>query len=166
MFAALPTPMVSAATAAPLVSHEAAVPGIAPTSDADEGVYTDETGKRLGCTPVTGVDNPHRSKTGIAASGHAWWEKGDCTNDTATILVCLYEYYTDGTWRRKACAENGNVKPGSGSTVRVPVRRDCDTTASTSWRNQADVDVNDEIDSSGVGMRQADIPCQVTGPDQ
>lgn len=120
----------------------------------------------VGCTPDTGVDNRHRSSTGIAVSGHGWWNKGNCTGDTATVQTCLYEYYTDGTWRRKACGENGNLKPGGGGVSRVPARRDCDTTEMTSWRNHVDVDVNWEADSGEVGYRQANVACRVTGPDQ
>lgn len=74
--------------------------------------------------------------------------------------------YTDGTWRRKACGENGNLKPGGGSARRVPARRDCDTADMTSWRNHVDVDVNWEVDSGEVRNRQADVACRVTGPDQ
>lgn len=159
------TPM-STAAATQVVSYEHAVPGLAP-SGATDGVYTDETGNALiGCTPETGVDNPHRSSTGVAVSGHGWWNKGDCTGDTATVKTCLYEYYTDGTWRRKACGENGNLKPGGGSVSRVPARRDCDTTQMTSWRNHVDVDVNWEVDSGEVRYRQADVACRVNGPDQ
>lgn len=162
LLTAMPVPGAVAAT----VSYENAVPGLAPAG-ATSGVYTDENGEALAaCTPDTGVDNPHRSGTGVAVSGHGWWNKGDCTGDTATVQTCLYEFYTDGTWRRKACGENSNLKPGGGSARRVPARRDCDTTQMTSWRNHVDVDVNWEVDSGGVIYRQADVACRVNGPDQ
>jgi hypothetical protein len=99
-------------------------------------------------------------------SGHGWWNKGNRTGDTATVQTCLYEFYTDGTWRRKACGEHGNLKPGGGSARRVPARRDCDTTEMTSWRNHVDVEVNWEVDSGEVRFRQADVACHVIGPDQ
>ncbi|MGY6656290.1 hypothetical protein ACXIZN_29395 [Amycolatopsis sp. TRM77291] len=157
---------VSEVAAAPAVSYAEAVPGLAP-SGATGGVYTDENGSALiGCTPETGVDNPHRSGTGFAVSGHGWWNKGNCTGETATVQTCLYEYYTDNTWRRKACGENSDLKPGGGSARRVPARRDCDTADMTSWRNHVDVDVNWEVDSGEVRNRQADVACRVTGPDQ
>ena len=120
---------------------------------------------RLGCTPDTGVDNPHRSSTGVAVSAHGWWNKGSCTAETATVKICLYEYYTDGSWRRKACAENSSLKPGGGSARRVPVRRDCTSTERTSWRAHVDVDVNGQIDTGEVQYRQADVNCRYTGPD-
>ncbi len=150
-----------------------AAPGIAPpgaSSDplppADMQSSTDGTSAaRLGCTPDTGVDNPHRSSTGVAVSAHGWWNKGSCTAETATVKICLYEYYTDGSWRRKACAENSSLKPGGGSARRVPVRRDCTSTERTSWRAHVDVDVNGQIDTGEVQYRQADVNCRYTGPD-
>lgn len=151
---------------------EQAVPGIAPSETRTGGVfrsweragrYMSEKGvaQLIGCTPETGVDNPHRSSTGVAVSGHGWWNKGNCSSDTATVTVCLYEYYTDGTWRQKACNTDGNLKPGGGSSRRVPARHDCDGTEMTSWRNHVDVDVNWEIDSGEVPYRQADVACRV-----
>lgn len=118
--------------------------------------------EKFGCTPESGVDNPHRSSTGVAVSGHGWWNKGNCDNDTATVTVCLYEWYTDGTWRQKACSSNGNLRPGGGSSARVTARRHCETTEMTSWRNHVDVDVNGEIDSGEVLYRQADVACRIS----
>lgn len=162
---------------AALAGPEEAVPGIAPPDVPTSGVlhdwvaaesYTHEEGtpRPVGCTPDTGVDDPHRSSTGIVVSGHGWWNKGNCENDTATVTVCLYEYYTDGTWRRKKCNENANLKPGGGSSRRVNARRDCDSTAMTSWRNHVDVDVNWEVDTGEVRYRQATVACRVHGADQ
>lgn len=77
------------------------VPGIAPPGADETAVYLDSAGQvipmargasgvsesaRLGCTPVSGRDNPHRSGTGVAASGHGWWDKGNCDNDRANVF--------------------------------------------------------------------------------
>ncbi|MFB6842700.1 hypothetical protein, partial [Streptomyces sp. NPDC056361] len=115
----------------------------------------------LGCTPVSGRDNPHRSSTGVAASGHGWWEKGNCSNDRAKVFNCLYEWYTDNTCRQQACSETKTLKPGGGSTQHTTARRDCRDTQRTSWRNHGDVDVIGEIDSGEKPMNQAEMDCRV-----
>ncbi|SDK77091.1 hypothetical protein SAMN04487820_112136 [Actinopolyspora mzabensis] len=114
-----------------------AVPAIAPSSTLTSGMLKSwqeaetptraerDGAKVAGCAPYTGADYPHRSSTGAAVSAHGWWKKGTCSNGTATVKACLYEYYTDGTWRRKACNTDGNLKPGGGSARRVPVRKNC-----------------------------------------
>ncbi|MFF4325848.1 hypothetical protein ACFYZT_04970 [Streptomyces sp. NPDC001591] len=93
-----------------------AVPGVAPSGSDASAVYLDGAGRvidmdavddsgttrhaaALGCTPVSGRDNPHRSSTGVTASGHGWWQKENCSNDRAKVFTCLYEWYTDNTWR-------------------------------------------------------------------
>lgn len=98
----------------------AATPGVAPRGMDVAGVYLDQEGRpmevdRLGqpvddevnaatssasavgpCTPVSGRDNPHRSSTGIAVSGHGWWDRGDCDGSRADVMNCL------GACRRRA----------------------------------------------------------------
>lgn len=103
---------------------------------------------RLGRSLVSGRDNPHRSSTGVAVSGHGWWDKGTCSNDRADAYNCLYEWYMDNTWRQKACSSTVRLAPGGGSANRTTARRDCGDTQLTSWRNHVDVDVVDEIDTS------------------
>jgi len=152
-----------------------AVPGIAP-SDADAiAVYRDSAGRTIaapssprtlaapliGCTPESGHDNPHRSGTGIAVSGHGWWKKGTCSNDRAKVTNCLYEWYTDYSWRLKKCSETKELRPYTGSGQRTVARRDCDDTNMTSWRNHVDVDVLGEIDSGEKPYRQANVACRV-----
>ena len=51
--------------------------------------------------------------------------------------------------------------PGGGSTQRTVARRDCDTTALTSWRNHVDVEVVGEWDTGETPYRQADVYCRV-----
>ncbi|MFI9307226.1 hypothetical protein [Streptomyces triculaminicus] len=155
-----------------------AVPGIAPQGVDDTAVYLDEDGKVLptgnptnvdsgatlaaACTPESGRDNPHRSATGVAVSGHGWWGKGTCTKDRAKVYNCLYEWYTDNTWRRKACSETETLKPGTGgSSYRTAARHDCTNTSAASWRNHVDVDVIDESDTGERPYRQAEVACQV-----
>ncbi|MDX3382826.1 hypothetical protein PV682_15305 [Streptomyces niveiscabiei] len=94
----------TAVTAAPVPPAEAAepVPGIAPPDSDTTAVYLDAEGRpvqtaertgaqRLGCTPVSGRDNPHRSGTGVAVSGHGWWDKGTCDNDRADVYNCIVD---------------------------------------------------------------------------
>ncbi len=115
----------------------------------------------FGCTPVSGRDNPHRSSTGVAVSGHGWWDKGTCSNNKAKVYNCLYEWYTDNTWRQKKCSVTKELSPGGGSSNRTTARRDCDNTLQTSWRNHVDVDVVGEIDTGENPMRQADVNCRI-----
>ena len=78
----------------------------------------------------------------------------------------FFEYYTDATWRRKACSERVQLKPKSVSNNRTTARRKCDSTGqSISWRNHVDVDVDGQVDNSDVPYRQANVMCVVTGPD-
>ncbi|MFF9479492.1 hypothetical protein [Streptomyces sp. NPDC014733] len=162
----------------PRVTAAEAVPGLAPPGAGATAVYRDRTGRVLdmpgaeraglpwqaaafGCTPVSGRDNPHRSGTGVAASGHGWWKKGNCSNDRAKVFNCLYEWYTDNSWRQQACSATETLKPGGGSTHRTAARRDCRDTQRTSWRNHVDVDVIGEIDTAEKPMNQADVDCRV-----
>lgn len=163
---------------APQVTAADAVPGVAPPGSDATAVYRDGTGQIMdmhgaessglaweaaafGCTPVSGRDNPHRSGTGVAASGHGWWKKGNCSNDRAKVFNCLYEWYTDNSWRQQACSRTETLKPGGGSTHRTAARRDCRGTERTSWRNHVDVDVIGEIDTAEKPMNQADVNCRV-----
>lgn len=167
-----------------------AVPGLAPPGLGDHARYVDEQGRTIdpatngkidpatngkqdgeattsaiGCTPVTLPDDPHWSSPDV--SGHGQWNKGDCTSNTAHVQNCLYEYYTDGTWRRKACSATVQLKPKTESNNRTTARRTCDSTSQLiSWRNHVDVDVDGEVDSSGTEYHQASVYCVVTGPDQ
>ncbi|GGW13503.1 hypothetical protein GCM10018980_70790 [Streptomyces capoamus] len=162
----------------PVVAEADAVPGIAPQDTDESAVYLDENGQVLpienpteadsevapaaACTPVSGRDNPHRSATGVAVSGHGWWGKGTCTKDLAKVYNCLYEWYTDNTWRRKACSKTETLKPGTGgSSHRTAARHNCTNTSAASWRNHVDVDVIGEGDTGERPYRQADVACQV-----
>jgi hypothetical protein len=100
-------------------------------------------------------------------SGHGWWNQGNCTSNTATVEACLYEYYTDGTWRRKACDKKPGLYPGGGSANRASANRPCDSTSEViSWRNHVEVDVEGEWDTDEVPYRQNNVACVITGPDQ
>lgn len=162
-------------SAGQFVSAAEAEPGIAPAGSDETAVYLDSEGQvisvagpnvdsdaaLIGCTPVSGYDNPHRSSTGVAVSAHGWWNKGNCDGDLADVFNCLYEWYTDNTWRQKDCSEKKRLKPGGGSSYRTVAREDCDTTTLTSWRNHVDVDVVGEIDTGEKPYRQASVACRV-----
>lgn len=118
------------------------------------------------CTPGSGVDNPHISETAVfAVHGHGWWTNGNCRKTTARVFNCLYEYYTDNSWRRKGCSSKQTLRPGGGSSARTTASRDCDTSDRTDWRNHVDVDVIDESDTGEQPFRQASVPCRYWGPD-
>lgn len=148
------------------VSYQDAVPGVAPVGADATAVYLDESGREipvtgmapeaaLACTPVSGRDRPHKSSGDV--SGHGWWKKGNCSNNRADVYNCLYEYYTDGSWRRKACSPTKRLKPYTGSGQRTVARKDCANSRVTSWRNHVDVDVVDEGDTAEWPYRQNDV---------
>lgn len=161
-------------------SYEDAVPGVAPLGADATAVYLDLSGQVIpttdatdvtteaaplaGCTPVSGRDNPHRS--GNDVSGHGWWQKGSCSKNLANVRNCLYEWYTDNTWRRKACSSLRELRPYTGSGDRTTARRACDDSLVTSWRNHVDVDVIGENDTSEWPHNQANVSCRVYGADQ
>lgn len=174
----LTVPATALSERASVVSRHGAVPGVAPAGADASAVYLDRAGHEmdmrssgdsralrkaaaLGCTPVSGRDNPHRSGTGVAASGHGWWKKGSCSSDRAEVSNCLYEWYTDNTWRQQACSGTKTLKPGGGSTSRTAARRECRGTQRTSWRNHVEVDVIGELDTGEKPMSQAEVDCRM-----
>ena len=133
-----------------------------PLTEPDSDATTQQAAVQFGpCTPYSGRDNPHRSSTGVAVSGHGWWGKGDCSNNSARVYNCLYEWYTDNSWRQKDCSAKAVLSPGGGSSDRTTARRSCGSLLVTSWRNHVDVDVIGEWDSGENPMRQADVDCRV-----
>lgn len=115
----------------------------------------------LRCTPVSGRDNPHVSENRIDMSGHGWWKRGNCSNNRAKVFNCVYEYFTDHTWRQQACSPTKELKPGGGSSNRTVARIKCRTFQETSWRNHVEVDVIDELDTAEKPMNQATAACRV-----
>jgi hypothetical protein len=160
-----PTPAFTA-TAAAAVS--VAVPAVAPPGVSSLG-YKDENGIVIAgvptavplssCTPVSGRDNPHYS--GGDVSGHGWWDKGSCTGNQADVYNCLYEFYTDGYWYRKACSPTVRVYPGGGSGNRSTARATCANTLYASWRNHVDVNVVNQADTPEEPYNEAAVACQV-----
>ncbi|WP_201787282.1 hypothetical protein [Actinoplanes sp. TFC3] len=163
-----------AASPASGAAPAAARPGLAPAGAG--GTYLDQKGnvlsmrganagpagsaQLLGCTPGNGADNPHYTAPDV--SGHGTYVKGSCTNNTAKVFNCLYEFYTDNTWRQKACSTTVTVTAGGGSGNRSNARHACDSTGQAiSWRNHEDVDVIGEIDTGDTPYRQATVNCVV-----
>lgn len=105
------------------------------------GVDADRVAGRallIGCTPGNGADNPHYTTPDV--SGHGTYGKGTCTNNTANVYNCLYEWYTDNTWRQKKCSSTVTVTAGGGSGNRSNARHVCHSTSQLiSWRNHEDV---------------------------
>lgn len=166
----------AAASPPPSVPAPAAArPGLAPAGAG--GTYLDQKGnvlsmrgadadlaagsdRLLGCTPGNGADNPHYTAPDV--SGHGTYVKGTCTNNTARVFNCLYEFYTDNTWRRKSCSATVTVTAGGGAGNRSNARHVCHSTGQRiSWRNHEDVDVIDQIDDGNTPFRQADVNCVV-----
>jgi hypothetical protein len=115
------------------------------------------------CTPYTGIDQPHPSATGWAVSAHGWWNKGNCTKPTAKVRACLYEWYVangNGYWHQKAC-NTSTLKTYTPYGQRTTVRRDCEDSATTGWRNEVDVDVIDEGDTAEKWYFENNVPCRV-----
>lgn len=129
---------------------------------AEEPAPADAQASAIGpCTPYSGRDNPHRSSTGFAASGHGWWDKGDCSKSLAKVYNCLYmKHVSDGYWYQKDCSAVETLKPGGGSSYRTTARRDCATAEYRQWRNHVDVDVIDEWDTGENPMREATVACR------
>jgi hypothetical protein len=178
MTTAFYTPIGASAAASnaqtPNTAQAVAQPGLAPAGAT--GTYTDEQGNALSmngldadagtmgalfhCTPGNGADYPHPS--GPDVSGHGSYVKGTCTNNTARVYNCLYEWYTDGTWRRKACGPTVTVTAGGGAGNRSNARHVCHSTSqSISWRNHEDVDVIGQVDSGNQPYRQRNVYCVV-----
>lgn len=183
---------VADSRSAPSAILEDAVPGVVSPEEAESAIYVDENGHLIeldangdptfesgdstspepeispmaGCTPATGVDRPHIStwSTGPAVQAHGWWDRGSCSGDTATVTVCLYEYYTnhagEGYFERKDC-DTKSVRPGGGSSARATAHEDCDDRVRVTWRAHADVDVNWEVDTAETAMKQYDVDCRV-----
>lgn len=134
---ATPAPDSASADATSSVPSDDAEPAIAPPDADKSAVYVDSDGQviptsespgapsesQIGCTPVSGRDNPHPSRGDV--SGHGWWDKGNCSNDRANVYNCLYEWYTDNTWRQKACSSTEEVWLGGGSANRTVARSLC-----------------------------------------
>lgn len=79
----------------------------------------------------------------------------------ANVKNCIYEYYTDGTWRLKACSPTKTLPPYTGSGARTVARTDCDNRTYTSWRNHVDVDVIGESDTGEKPYNQSLPDCRV-----
>lgn len=155
------------------ISHENAVPGVAPKRAENTAIYLDAQGREIsnpfgvsterdsvGCTPDSGRDNPHFSSGDV--SGHGRWRRGNCTANTATVYNCLYEYYTDNSWRQKACSPSKQLRPYTGSGDRTVARAKCAATNEPiSWRNHVDVDVDNQIDTPEKPFNEADVMCTV-----
>lgn len=162
------------------LGHEAATPGLASAADDSTAVYLDQHGRTisrpggmpyaqdastgttaLACTPYSGKDNPHYSSGDV--SGHGWWDIGGCSGaTTAHVFNCLYEWYTDNSWRQKACSSRVQLRPGGGSGNRTTARARCNPTSGyISWRNHVDVDVDGKWDTGEWPYNQANVVCVV-----
>lgn len=160
------------ATPAPAAAEQDPAPRPAVQSkDTPEKGYKDRQGNVIAgpsegaqtlassCTPVSGRDNPHRSFGDV--SGHGWWDKGDCTSNQANVYNCLWEYFTDGYYYKKACSATMTLYPTGGGGNRTTARATCANSNNATWRNHVDVDVIGQNDPPDYPMNQADVGCWV-----
>jgi hypothetical protein len=78
------------------------------------------------------------------------------------LLTDGSEFYTDNTWRQKACSTTVTVTAGGGAGNRSNARQVCHSTSQTiSWRNHEDVDVIGQVDDGNTPYRQANVNCLV-----
>ena len=96
------------AVAVPMPPHPgAAVPAPAPVGAVNSAKGTISLaslglGKRRACSPIAKGDNVHISSTAPAtASGHGWWNRGNCTAARAVVSIFLQEHFSDGSWRAR-----------------------------------------------------------------
>ncbi|WP_371772678.1 hypothetical protein [Streptomyces sp. NBC_01438] len=78
----------------------------------------------------------------------------------AKVFNCIYEYFTDHSWRQQACSPTKELKPGGGSSNRTVARIKCRTFQQTSWRNHVEVDVIGKLDTGEKPMNQAKAACR------
>src|ERR1700740_726040 len=138
--ALLGTPQIPAVAASGPSHSSAAVPAPVPAGEANPDTVTIPA---TGCSPQAVGDYVHVSSTPPAtASGHGWWNKGNCTAVKAPVTVQLQEYYSDGSWRNKGTAGSAAIYSGGGSGNRVTGRATCTAgTALTGWRSVVTADV-------------------------
>jgi hypothetical protein len=107
-------------------------------------------------------DYVHVSSTPPAtASGHGWWNKGNCTAVKAQVTVQLQEYYSDGSWRDKGSPGVADVYAGGGSSNRANARITCSSTTTTGWRSQVTADVIGQSGLNQIYTAGQDVSCRV-----
>jgi hypothetical protein len=157
--ALLATPQMPAVAASGPSQSGAAVPAPVP---AGEYASSSEALPASSCSPQAVGDYVHVSSTPPAtASGHGWWNKGNCTAVKAQVTVQLQEYYSDGSWRDKGSPGVGDVYAGGGSSNRVTGRVTCSSTTTTGWRSQVTADVIGQSGLSQIYTAGQDIKCRV-----
>ncbi|HEU4792362.1 MAG TPA: hypothetical protein VFS96_01770 [Nitrolancea sp.] len=140
---------------APATLPTAAVP--APASGSDI-VTLDNAAAQGTCYFETWGDNVHVSS--FEASGHGWWENGNCPATLAVVTVQLQEYYSDGAWRNIGSLGQATVYSGGGGN-RATGRVDCFDGTTTSWRSVVDVDLVGIPDDPGKYITPyKDIACR------
>jgi hypothetical protein len=157
--------MLAGAVAA---SAALAVPGTALAATSGQGAGGSTGAKvRAGpltqCYPVAKGDYVHVSSGD--ASGHGWWEPGNCTASDAYVTAQLQEYISS-RWENKGSAPQVHVPPGGGSGKRATGRATCSSTTLTWWRSQITVvvtqgGVGGETGSAFATTPDQEINCRV-----
>jgi hypothetical protein len=155
------SPQIPAIAASSVPHASAAVPAPLP---AGEVTTSDAVAiPASGCSPQAVGDYVHVSSSPpVTASGHGWWNKGNCTAARAQVTVQLQEYFSDGTWRNKGTAGVADVYAGGGSSNRANGRATCTGgTAKTGWRSQVTADVIGQSGLSQIYTASQDFNCRV-----
>ena len=125
-----------------------------------------------GCKYTTHGDNPHKSRTGNAASAHGWWQTTSPTKCPSHAqveiwlfaLACEYKDETDesliGCEWEQVGHDKKRVRPGGGSGKRAVARRDCTSTPKpVTYRSVIDVDLEGVWDGPGREVREKAVDC-------
>ena len=158
--ALLGTPQIPAVAVSGPTQLSNAVPAPVPAGEANPDTVTIPA---TGCSPQAVGDYVHVSSTPPpTASGHGWWNKGNCTAVKAQVTVQLQEFFSDGSWRNKGTAGSAAIYAGGGSGNRVTGRATCTAgTALTGWRSVVTADVIGQSGLSQIITAAQDIYCRV-----
>ena len=101
------------------------------------------------CDYETKGDNPHRSRTGFAASAHGWWldhSNGDCpeyADVEVTLLAKMCYYNPDPQYCFWDIVDHKElrIREGGGAGRRTTARHDCTSTNEVAYYSMVDVDL-------------------------
>lgn len=106
--------------------------------DSPEGLEATGTDRGVLCGFVMDGDYVHLSAGD--ASGHGWWVNKDCEATQAVVTIQLQQYI-NGSWVNAGLPGQKTVYSGDGAANRAVARAHCNSTTTTSWRSEIDVDL-------------------------
>lgn len=109
------------------------------------------------CSPIARGDYVHESSG--YASGHGWWDKGNCSDPYGEVSIVLWELWTsDNAWHNMG-ENTGTVRPGGGSSARVTAKAKCHTGDYRWWHSEVTV-VLEDGSSNTTNTDKQYIPCK------